>query len=190
MIHGYEVHPSFPWLFAEGTWAGELFIQERTAMTQSGRWAVPMFREGNPTMEFDVQHQPIGPNGHRGIPFGAASLSISRDTKHPEEALRFVAFVTGPEGQALQNELGSSLPVLNSIITSPEFREPTKPPYNQWRFAQAVEYARLIPSPPQFRDLAPVIDQELYQMLILEQTPEQAAENIKTRGDAILQEGN
>lgn len=184
LIHKYHVHPTLPEL--QGTWSGALFIEERVAMTQNGRWDVPMFRAGNPKLAFDVQHQPIGPTGARGVPFGAASLSISRTTKHPEEALKFVAFVTGPKGQAILNKLGSSLPVLKSVVASPEFSNPALPPKSQVRFIEAAKYSQLIPSPPSYGKLAPVIGTEVLKMLRGEQSPEQTALNIQTQGDIIL----
>ncbi len=184
MIHKHQIHPSLTDL--AGTWSGALFINEKVAMTQNGRWDVPMFRAGNPSLSFDVQHQPIGPNGTRGVPFGAACLCISRTTKHPEEALRFIAFVTGPKGQEILNELGSSLPVLRTVLSSPSFINPPLPPKSQVRFIEAATYSILIPSPPNFQAMAGLISGEVLRMVRGEQSPQATALNIQQRGNPLL----
>jgi hypothetical protein len=46
----------------------------------------------------------------------------------------------------------------------------------------------LIPSPPNFAKLAPVIGGELLKMARGEQSPAQTALNIQTQGDIILKE--
>lgn len=185
LVREYKVSPPRTALQQMGS--AQMFMTGRVAMGHYGRYMLPAFNQIK-AFDFDIQHHPYGPKGTRGVPYGAATLSIGATTKHPEEAWTFAKYLSGLKGQAIMNEVGNSIPVLNSIVQTDEFKNPSCNPKHQWRMIEAVEYARLIPSPPGNAELMKIAQSEIDKVLLGVQTATQATENIKTRGDAALKD--
>ncbi len=167
--------------------AAQMFMTGRVAMGHYGRYMLPAFQQIK-AFDFDIQHHPYGPKGTRGVPYGAGALCIGATTKYPEECWIFAKYISGPKGQAIMNELRNSIPVLNSIVQTDEFKNPSYNPKHQWRLIEAVEYARLIPSPPGNAELIKIAQFEIDKVLLGVQSAAEAAENIKVKGDAALKE--
>ena len=88
----------------------------------------------------------------------------------------------------MYDEYGSSLQVLKSIIYSDEFKNPDKPPFNQYAMVEALEYAQLIPSPPRNREIIHIATTELDRILAGQKSVEEGAKSMVEQINEILQE--
>ena len=185
LVNTYKVSP--PPTVMEYTSGMAMWMTGKIGMAHYGRYMVPAFRqiEG---FEWDCQHQPFDPNGTRGVPYGVGLTSIGAKTKYPEEAFLFATFLSSPEAQKMYDEYGSSLQVLKSIIYSDEFKNPDKPPFNQYAMVEALEYAQLIPSPPRNREIIHIATTELDRILAGQKSVEEGAKSMVEQINEILQE--
>jgi multiple sugar transport system substrate-binding protein len=69
--------------------------------------------------EWDIAPKPTGPQADAPTPVGLGGYSVWKDTKHPEEALEFIKFLTSKEASQLQTNL--FMPNRKSILMSDEF---------------------------------------------------------------------
>lgn len=77
--------------------AVSLFTQEEALMFPQGIWSVPTIEQGEPDFEYKMFPFP-NDEGQGNVAYGIDySLSISSDTDHPEEAEKFLAFMTETE---------------------------------------------------------------------------------------------
>ncbi len=75
-----------------------MFATERSAMFINGIWAIPSIEKANPNLEFDMFPLPASKKEDTKVIYGIdMSASISKDTEHPEEALKFLEFLSRPE---------------------------------------------------------------------------------------------
>jgi len=68
--------------------------------------------------EWDIAPLPAGPNGP-GTTLGYAAVTISKDSKHPEESLEFLKFITNPENMAITSQY--FVPSRKSVLESESF---------------------------------------------------------------------
>ncbi len=61
------------------------------------------------------------------------TLAISKDSKAPEAAWRFIEYMISPEAQLISARVGGSLPVRNSVFTDPWFKTPAAGELVRWR---------------------------------------------------------
>lgn len=83
----------------------EMMVRGEAAMLVTGTWDLPVIMDGSPNQEFDFM---MVPGEERTVPnlnIGSYKV-ISSGTAHPEEAMRFLAFMNGRERQ---QELASKL---------------------------------------------------------------------------------
>lgn len=103
------------------------FAQGKIGM--STRWlaSLPAFAEGG--FEIGILPYPKGPapGGRHVTDLGMFGLSISRATKDLDAAWRFVSFLSGPEGAAIEGDLPGSTPSrpvsmrwLSDLVINPE----------------------------------------------------------------------
>ena len=142
LVNTYKVSP--PPTVMEYTSGMAMWMTGKIGMAHYGRYMVPAFRqiEG---FEWDCQHQPFGPTELAAYLTGwdLHRLVLKRNIL---KKLFFCYLLSSPEAQKMYDEYGSSLQVLKSIIYSDEFKNPDKPPFNQYAMVEALEYAQLIPS--------------------------------------------
>jgi raffinose/stachyose/melibiose transport system substrate-binding protein len=75
------------------------FITGNIAMITGGPWNVPTIQQGNPDLDFKMM--PIPGSQPNTAYFGGApgiGYSINKNTKHKEEALKFLDYLASPEG--------------------------------------------------------------------------------------------
>jgi multiple sugar transport system substrate-binding protein len=61
------------------------------------------------------------------------TLTISKDSKEPEAAWRFIEHMTSPEAQIISAKVGGNLPVRNSSFSDPWFATPAAAELVSWR---------------------------------------------------------
>ncbi|WP_446898449.1 ABC transporter substrate-binding protein [Clostridium sp. LBM24168] len=68
-----------------------------------------------------IAPMPIGPDGTEpGATLGGWNLGINKNSKHPEEAWKFIQFVTGDEGQKINAIEGSYMSTRESLYSDKE----------------------------------------------------------------------
>lgn len=111
----------------EGQGPDAMFMSNQTAFVAAGRWFTPMFSE-NEALEFDYIPWPTN-TGEKQEPavIATAYLSVTTDTDHLEEAMKFLSFYTSEAGQRARLEgNGNAVPSVAStddIIENEEIPE-------------------------------------------------------------------
>lgn len=98
LIHDYQVAPAWPNLGTDpwnGFWRGDT-----VAMWQTGSWDVNSTLQ-NAVMDWDVAVRPRGPEGHAAAVHTSDGFMVWSGTQHPEEAVRFLLFLTSPDAQEI-----------------------------------------------------------------------------------------
>ncbi|ADH60265.1 extracellular solute-binding protein family 1 [Thermoanaerobacter mathranii subsp. mathranii str. A3] len=131
---------------------------------------------------------PKGKNGQAGTPvLGGWNLGINKYSKHPEEAWKFIEFVTSEEGQKITALEGGNLPTIKSLYQDEEVL--AKNPY--WAdFYDAFITAKPRPVSPFYPQMSDSMQINFHKALTGEITAQQAIQNIeKDLNDIIKNEG-
>jgi ABC-type glycerol-3-phosphate transport system substrate-binding protein len=157
MIFEYDIEPSplqKAGVSSQGGWGGgymNWFAEGKLGMYWGARWMLIQLRrfisdqtekrnewiKNNPDKdpsECPIEVVRIGTvqvprfkDGTRYTHFGARSTGINAKTHHPEKALKFLAYLAGPEYSALINEGADSKPGNKNYISMEHFRHPDYP---------------------------------------------------------------
>jgi multiple sugar transport system substrate-binding protein len=110
--------------------------------------------------------------GHRGAGcLGGWNMMISRFSRHPKEAWKFVDFMTGEEGQRLNAIMGTHLPTRKKMYHDPGVL--SKNPYFA-RFYDVFTGARPRPVTPFYSRISDIFQIRLHQAITGSKTPEEA----------------
>jgi multiple sugar transport system substrate-binding protein len=94
-------------------------------------------------------------------------LCLSADARQRADALAFLAFATGAQGQALLARSGLVVPARTSVAASADFLDPSRPPASAHVFIDQLAYARTLPhiaSWPEIERVAdPVVEEWYYE---------------------------
>ena len=97
-------------------------------MEVSGAWMLDTM-QGAKDFQWGVAPLPKGPKG-RFVRAWCDSMTIPAESKHKDEAWRFIKFLVSDKGQTLNN-LQSRIPVLKSASTDPNWLQPGKSPVDK-----------------------------------------------------------
>ena len=114
MIHKDKSAPvaaSYDALLASG---GEMFRSGKIGMTGDGTYMTESFKETN--FDWDATMVPKGPV-KRSIYGGPDGISIAKETKYPDEAWKFVAFMTGAN-RPEETWIPGGVPITKSVAES------------------------------------------------------------------------
>lgn len=174
-------------------WGGlNLFAGESIAMLPLGRWGIIQFRR-NKDLDWDIAPLPKRKEGvERANLFLTRTTGISRDTKHPEAAFKFLYFLRSEEYNKLVSRGGDSLPASISMAKSDIFlHDPDHPRETRNQlYLDQLKYARN-------REVSPyVCALEVERITVFEyermwarvQTPEETLDNIARRINALIEE--
>jgi multiple sugar transport system substrate-binding protein len=131
---------------------------------------------------------PRGKDGEVGTPvLGGWNLGINKYSKHPEEAWKFIEFVTSEEGQKITALEGGNLPTIKSLYQDKEVL--AKNPY--WAdFYDVFITAKPRPVSPFYPQMSDSMQINFHKALTGEITAQQAIQNIaKDLNDIIKNEG-
>lgn len=105
----------------------------------------PRLRRNIRTFEWDICPTPGGPAGHHTLAKGN-QLVINRETKHSEEAWKFVKYMTGPEAEMLIcGRLRRAVPTRLSVLRDPAYLKADQAPYQTEVFPETIERGRILP---------------------------------------------
>lgn len=152
----------------------QLFQQGKAAMYFGGAWVASTILRDT-AFEWDVVAPPAGKTKATSIALGG--FAVSKSTKHAEEAVKFLAWLAGEEGQKLKFNGGfAGLPTLKSLIGTPlatkGFEHPTYKNIHLQEIVDATQYARVAPSSADWTQ----INTEMTKLLQLYWNGEQEAE--------------
>jgi multiple sugar transport system permease protein len=113
-VKEYRWLPSQIEMTTQNTNVRDQFIQGRIAMYQSGPWEIKKFRDQMKD-DWDIAVFPA----YEGMPlrtFGEGyGTAIFSATKHPEEAWKFVKWISGPPGMTAFAKAGLDMPALRPL---------------------------------------------------------------------------
>lgn len=136
------VDKSVPDANTVGQYGFDLFQAGVAAMTPMGHWSVPGYNTGG--FAYDVAPMPKGPAGP-ATSVNSAGFVVAKDSKHPDEAFKFIQYVLSASGQTKLAELGFACPVLQSVAESPVFLEQKGSSLNQQVFLDGLAYSHMKP---------------------------------------------
>jgi multiple sugar transport system substrate-binding protein len=163
------------------------FTTGKLAMLLSSRRDTPVFREVL-GLDWDVAPLPIA-DRPAGI-LHSDAYCISSQSDQVSEAVRFIAFATGSEGQTITALGGRTVPSLKEVASSPAFLDPTRPPEHSRVFLSGIPYIRrtpVLPTWPEIEDLT----EEILTRAFYEQgyTIDDALTDLRDQTDPLFEEG-
>ncbi|HEY3411744.1 MAG TPA: sugar ABC transporter substrate-binding protein [Armatimonadota bacterium] len=116
---------------------GPMFDTGKLACIITGRWAVPHYRTLN--FDWDVAPIPVNPRTRKPAGWsGSVGLGIARDCPNKAAAWRFVEFLAGPRGQAVQSLQGFQIPNQRALAYTDVFLQRDKRPRHAEVFIQGA----------------------------------------------------
>ncbi|MBO0995190.1 sugar ABC transporter substrate-binding protein [Bacillus sp. SD088] len=109
-------HAIYAGSLPKGQGADAMFMSNQVGFINAGRWLTPMFSE-NKSLEFDYIPWPTNTeNKMEPTSIGVAFMAVNKESKHLEEAMKFMSFYTSEEGQKVrQTENGNAIPSVTGI---------------------------------------------------------------------------
>jgi len=155
--------------------AEQLFANERAAMAFNGSWSVNVYNDMNPNLDYGVFPTPKVVTSHPAVIWGAAGSSFMVNAQSPRAAaaVKFLKWLTEKPQQEFLAHATRNLPAVKGAVgdNSPVLA----------KFADGMEIS-VHPSRYPVNE-APVIierfDKAIQSILIGEETPQQAAEDIE-----------
>lgn len=104
-----------------GTDADVALSAGHLAMALDGPWALPRYKTLLKNLDWAVAPLPAGPM-KRATVVGGEYLAIFKQSKHPDEAWKFVKWILEPEVQAFWSIRSGYLPIRHQASEVPEFQ--------------------------------------------------------------------
>jgi len=185
----YRVNPTTSMRKIKQFSKNSMFVSGRLAMVFVGRWYYPFILEKMKGVRWGV-----APNIHgkkRLTPFGANGYAISRQTKHPDEAWKFLEFLAGKEGQTLTARKGWNIPSMKEVAYSNAFlNNPNHPPGLNKMFLEEAEHA--VPYPIsqyiEYNRYLDIIEREIELAELGKKTVEEALKKSANQINLIMEE--
>jgi multiple sugar transport system substrate-binding protein len=132
----------------------EQFMNGTLAMYLGSRSDTPQFRDRD--LDFDIAPLPVLKKPVSVL--NSDAYCIAAGTNNAEEAAAFVAYATGPQGQAIAALGGPIVPSLISVAESAAFLDPTVKPASSQVFLDAVPFLRRTPVITTWTEVEDVVD--------------------------------
>lgn len=128
----------------------QMFLQGRLGMHLSGRWLVPKYRQ-EAKFDWDVIEFPKGDAGSI-VPLDASGWSISKASKHKQEALKLVKYLSSKESSERFTQSGLIVPARVEVSRSKVFLD-SQLPKNAQVFLSVIETSKPTPVTINFREI-------------------------------------
>lgn len=126
---------------------------------------------------------PAGDQGSAAA-LGGWMSGISKYSKHKKEAWEFLKFITGPEGQKIAAQYGST-PTYLPAFDDKDVQK-SNPLYANKNFIEGISKAIPRPVSPVYPEISDAMQIELSKAVVGQQTAEVTVKNIETKLNAIL----
>ena len=139
-------------------------------------WGYPLVRLNDPSKSQILGQAKIGlmPSVDGKHPYtisGPMGFSISKGTRHPEEAWKFIEFMAGPEGSKIASVREGEFTGWKSVINDSEVQ--AKVPGLK-DMAKQANYIVNRPRVPWYHEFSVMFDVKLHEALTLKKTPQEA----------------
>jgi multiple sugar transport system substrate-binding protein len=163
------------------------FTTGKLAMLLSSRRDTPVFREVL-GLDWDVARLPVA-DQPAGI-LHSDAYCISSQSDHVAEAVRFIAFATGREGQTITALGGRTVPSLKDVATSSAFLDPTRPPEHSRVFLSGIPFIHRTPVLPTWPEIEAITEEILTRAFYEEgYTIDDALTDLREQTDPLFEEG-
>lgn len=187
LTYKYKVAPT-PAIAYELGFADGIFMAGKVAMTVTGAWMIPDYRVSITGFNWDVGPLPKGKQRATSAP--NLYYGISTQSEHPEEAWKFIKFLTGKEGQKIIAQSSIAIPGITNKEVTELFLEKSPLEHAQV-FFDSMKYAHF-----QFelfvkrqREIAQVVIQPAIDSVIKgSKTAEEAMKEIVPKINQMLRE--
>lgn len=169
----------------EGLLGAEWFKTGRVASTVTGPWMFGEYRAVK-GLNWDIAHMPTGPKGYKATRWSYDGLMISEQSKHKEEAWKFIGFIMSPRGQRFITKEGTSLPSLMSVASEPAFVRPDTPQHEEIMLEVLKKYARLQPYNPYWAEVGRAIQKQVDLLLLNKISAKECAKRMEEAVNEVL----
>lgn len=125
------------------------FPSKQLAMAFDGPWNIPRWKERR--IDWAIAGLPAGPV-KRATNVGGEYLAIFKQSKHPDEAWKFVKWLTKPHVQARWSMKSGYLPIRHAVLNVPEYQEYLKNNPGLKAYVEQMEFGQS-PSPVDYHSL-------------------------------------
>jgi len=155
--------------------AEQLFANEKAVFAFNGSWCVNVYKGMNPDLEYGSMLPPAASDKYPMSIWGGAgsSFMVNARSKNKEEAVKFLAWLTGQDQQAYLAAETNNLPAnKNSLSKIPEVLA---------QFARGMDYATHpnVWGVSEFSLVIESFDRGIQSIIIGEKTPEQVAAEVQ-----------
>ena len=155
--------------------AEQLFANEKAVFAFNGSWCVNVYKGMNPDLEYGSMLPPAASDKYPMSIWGGAgsSFMVNARSKNKEEAVKFLAWLTGQDQQAYLAAETNNLPAnKNSLSKIPEVLA---------QFARGMDYATHpnVWGVSEFSLVIEAFDRGIQSIIIGEKTPEQVAAEVQ-----------
>lgn len=152
--------------------AVSLMASEKTAMMVTGPHTIGAILKQNPDLKGKIAGIPLphAPGKEHAAVLGMLGFSVSANSKHKEEAVKYLKFMLSKENQLKWNEVTGRIPARIEAGDDPQVKNPELE-----GFIQALDYAFPLPNVPYYAKVQ-LTSAEAYQAVITKAaSPEEAA---------------
>jgi multiple sugar transport system substrate-binding protein len=111
LVQKQKVAPPIP-SSNDGSWPINQFLSGNTAMVVDGPWDL-INTKAQAKFQVGLVPVPAGPNGSRTVTAGSG-FGIARNCKYPDQTMKAISVITGPEAQQYLAEQGRAFPALTA----------------------------------------------------------------------------
>jgi ABC-type glycerol-3-phosphate transport system substrate-binding protein len=180
LVWKYKVSPKPPASHAD---IYSLMAAGKIAMAGGGRWPVLQMTKAG-FHDFDIQYFPKW--REQITEYGVGGFVILKSTKYPQEAWKWVKFLTSRRALEIMTRVGQSIPSRRSVAESPAMFE--LPPKNARIFYESIQgpNAKPVPSPPTYNRIEATWRRYLGRVLANELAPAAALQEADREFTDIL----
>jgi len=133
------------------------FPNGKLAMTVDGSWSLSYYADKFPDFKLgeDWDIAPLPKGTKQAVANGSWALAVSSKSKHPDEAWKFVNWVTGHDGQKTYTSITKDIPVRYSVAK--EYPELSEYPKNVF-VVQNQKFGRSRPVTPIFPQMSEAVN--------------------------------
>lgn len=163
----------------------ERFKKNQIGFLISGGWLLSDIEKNHPELNFGVSLMP-NPKKDKGIPAsfaGGEYLVINKDSKHKEEAIKFIKFFIKKENcLKLCKTIGSASPSAKDAYLDPYYQNDK----NLLIFQNQLRYSISPPAHPKWVYIEEIIEKAVENVMYDKKTPKKALDEAKIRIDRLL----
>jgi multiple sugar transport system substrate-binding protein len=179
-IEKYKVTPSLDDMSGQSD--GDLFVAGKIAMLRTGIWMFDAFMDA--PFEWDIALEPG--NTQKAHHFFANGVSVSKDTKNPEAAWKWIQFLTSSEfATQVRIDTGWELPAIENEDVLTGYLEKEKPASREVVF-EALDSLVVPPVVDGWNLVTDVIGEQLTLASLGEKTAQEALDDAKVSLEELI----